>query len=256
MAKIIDSLVEYMLAARQAKLPEEVVQKGKSHTLDSLAAIVSGSTLKPGQLGLQHVRAQGGKEECSVLGSNLKTTPILAAFANGIWSGPMTFYGAGGAVSFNVLDFSSPPHFGTSNTFTVQPGPAAKLQVLLPGETARGGTADGKEGAPTPQSAGTPFTLTVRAVDAYWNPVSGVNDRVALGSDDEFAGMPAETTLSGGQRLFPVRLFRSGGGAPRAAPIETVRAARSTSLMRMSCPRQCGGVSRTETRGPRSPPRS
>ena len=67
-----------------AKLPAEVIQKGKSHLLDSLAAIVSGSTLKPGKLGLQHARAQGGREECSVLGSNLKTTPILAAFANGM----------------------------------------------------------------------------------------------------------------------------------------------------------------------------
>ena len=84
MAKIVDSLVEYMLAARRAKLPEEVIQKGKSHLLDSLAAIVSGSTLKPGKLGLQHARQQGGREECSVLGSSLKTTPILAAFANGM----------------------------------------------------------------------------------------------------------------------------------------------------------------------------
>jgi 2-methylcitrate dehydratase PrpD len=84
MAKIIDSLVEYMLAARREALPAEVVQKGKSHLLDTLAAIVSGSTLKPGKLGLQHARALGGKEECSVLGSNLKTTPVLAAFANGM----------------------------------------------------------------------------------------------------------------------------------------------------------------------------
>jgi 2-methylcitrate dehydratase PrpD len=84
MAKIIDSLVDYMIAARRTKLPAEVVQKGKSHILDSLAAVVSGSTLTPGQLGLQHARDQGGKEECSVLGSNLKTTPIVAAFANGM----------------------------------------------------------------------------------------------------------------------------------------------------------------------------
>lgn len=84
MAKIIDSLVDYMLAARQTKLPVEVMQKGKSHILDSLAAIVSGSTLKPGQLGLQHAREQGRKEECSVLGTSLKTTPIMAAFANGM----------------------------------------------------------------------------------------------------------------------------------------------------------------------------
>ena len=61
-----------------------MIQKGKSHLLDSLAAVVSGSTLKPGKLGLQHARQQGGREECSVLGSSLKTTPILAAFANGM----------------------------------------------------------------------------------------------------------------------------------------------------------------------------
>jgi 2-methylcitrate dehydratase PrpD len=84
MARIIESLIDYMLAARQTKLPPEVIQKGKSHLLDSLAAIVSGSTLKPGKLGLQHVQHQGGKAECTVLGSNFKTTTILAAFANGM----------------------------------------------------------------------------------------------------------------------------------------------------------------------------
>lgn len=84
MAKIIESLVEYMIAARTAVLPAEVIQKGKSHLLDSLAAVVSGSTLKPGRLGAQHAREQGSKEVCSVLGTNLKTTPIMAAFANGM----------------------------------------------------------------------------------------------------------------------------------------------------------------------------
>jgi 2-methylcitrate dehydratase PrpD len=84
MAKIIESLIDYMLAAREVKLPSEVIQKGKSHLLDSLAAIVSGSTLKPGKLGLQHARQQAGSADCTVLGSNCQTTPILAAFANGM----------------------------------------------------------------------------------------------------------------------------------------------------------------------------
>ena len=84
MANIIDGLVKYMIDSRLEKLPSEVVQKGKSHLLDSLAAIVSGSTLKAGKLGLQHAREQGGKEQCRILGSNLATTPILAAFANGM----------------------------------------------------------------------------------------------------------------------------------------------------------------------------
>src|SRR5687767_5809857 len=82
--RIIDSLVEYMLAARQMPLPADVIQKGKSHILDSLAAVVSGSRLKPGQLGLQHAREQAGTQICSGLGSNFKTTPIVAAFANGM----------------------------------------------------------------------------------------------------------------------------------------------------------------------------
>jgi 2-methylcitrate dehydratase PrpD len=83
-AKIIDTLADYMLAARQVNLPSEVVQKGKSHLLDTLAAIVSGSTLQAGKLGLRYARAQEGKEECAVLGTNFRTTPILAAFANGM----------------------------------------------------------------------------------------------------------------------------------------------------------------------------
>jgi 2-methylcitrate dehydratase PrpD len=84
MAKIIDGLVEYMMKARSAGLPAGVLQKGKSHLLDSLAAVVSGSTLKPGKLGCQHAREQGAKEQCSVLGAKFKTTPVLAAFANGM----------------------------------------------------------------------------------------------------------------------------------------------------------------------------
>ncbi|MGH7724532.1 MAG: hypothetical protein ACREOU_03815 [Candidatus Eiseniibacteriota bacterium] len=137
-------------------------------------------------------------------------SPEDIAFTAGEWTGTMRFFGAGGAVSFTCSDFAAPPNTGTSNAFTVAPGPLAKLQVLLPGETAEGGTADGKTGVPTPQSAGSPFTLTLRGVDAYWNLVPGVNDRVALASSDEFAGMPAETTLANGQRLLSVRLFKSG----------------------------------------------
>lgn len=76
--------MEYMLAVRKAKLPEEIVQKGKSHILDSLAAVVSGSQLKPGHLGIQYAREQGPKGECGVLGSDVRTVPIIAAFANGM----------------------------------------------------------------------------------------------------------------------------------------------------------------------------
>ena len=82
--KIIDELVDYMLSVREAALPSEVVQKGKNHLLDTLAAIVSGSQLTPGRLGLEYTRSEGGKAEALVMGSDLLTTATLAAFANGI----------------------------------------------------------------------------------------------------------------------------------------------------------------------------
>jgi len=54
----------------------------------------------------------------------------------------------------------------------------------------------GFTGSPTDQHAGATFTLTVRAVDAYWNLVPGVNYRIALTSTDGFANIPPETTLA------------------------------------------------------------
>ncbi len=137
-------------------------------------------------------------------------SPERVTLASGTWSGNLTFRGAGGAVTFTATDFAAPPHTGSSNSFTVSPGPLAGLQVLLPGETAAGGTPTGKVGTPTGQSAGTPFTVTLRAVDAYWNLVPGVTDTVALGSTDQFAVMSAETTLANGQRLVSANLHRSG----------------------------------------------
>jgi len=141
---------------------------------------------------------------------NGSITPTNITFSNGTFTGNVTFKGAGGAVAVTCADFSAPPKVGTSNSFVVNPGPFAGLQVLLPGETALGGTTTGKTGTPTNQTAGTPFTTTVRAVDAYWNLVPGINDRIVLTSTDTFAWMPSDTVLVNGQVLIPTRLHKSG----------------------------------------------
>lgn len=82
--KIIEQLVDYLLSARDAALPGAVVEKAKNHLLDTLAAIVSGSQLTPGRMGIDYARAEGGKPEALAIGSDLLTTATLAAFANGI----------------------------------------------------------------------------------------------------------------------------------------------------------------------------
>lgn len=146
-------------------------------------------------------------------------SPELITFTNGVWTGPVLLRGAGGAVALTAADFSSPPHIGTSNSFTVLPGPMAGLQILLPGESPRGGTPSGKEGAVTAQQAGTPFNVTVRAVDQYWNRVTGVNDTIAFSSTDAFMQAPSGATLANGESVLPVTLFRTGAQRVRVRDV-------------------------------------
>ncbi len=137
-------------------------------------------------------------------------SPELVTFSAGVWTGPVILRGAGGAVTLTCADFGSPPHIGTSNNFVVNPGPMAGLQILLPGESPRGGTPTGKEGVPTAQQAGTPFSVTVRSVDQFWNRVTGVNDTISFSAIDAIVEAPAGTTLANGERVVPVTMYRTG----------------------------------------------
>jgi hypothetical protein len=181
-------------------LPIASVSAG-TPTAVTIHATDSGGNLVPNYAGDAFLSANTGAGSIS---------PTDISFSAGLWSGNVTFRGAGGAVTLTCTDFSSPPKTGTSAPFVVQPGPFAGLQVLLPGETPQGGTVDGHSGTPNGQAAGTPFNLTVRAVDAYWNHVSGVSDRIALASSDSFAAMPAETVLANGLLVMPITLYKSG----------------------------------------------
>ncbi|MEE9195662.1 MAG: MmgE/PrpD family protein, partial [Alphaproteobacteria bacterium] len=81
---IMERLSTYMAAAVDRALPDEVTEKARHHILDTLAAMVSGSKLKPGRLAIALVRQLGGREEALVAGSDVVTTAIDAALANGI----------------------------------------------------------------------------------------------------------------------------------------------------------------------------
>lgn len=137
-------------------------------------------------------------------------SPERITFTNGIWQGQARFFGAGDVVSFTCSDFAAPPHTGSSSAFVVLPGPYAGLQVLLPGQVHRGGTEAGFEGSPDDQRAGSRFDMTVRAVDAYWNRVPGVNAVVDLSATDPFADMPSQVTLANGVRVVNLTLFKAG----------------------------------------------
>jgi 2-methylcitrate dehydratase PrpD len=81
---VMNALSTYMSEAAKHPLPDEVTEKVKHHILDTLAAMISGSNLLPGQRALQFARAYGGKEISTVVASNILCGPIEAALANGV----------------------------------------------------------------------------------------------------------------------------------------------------------------------------
>ena len=79
-----ETLADYMARSQQLALPEEVALKTKLHILDTLAAIISGSRLKPGVFAARFVGELGGRPEATVLGTDQVTSAVNAALANGM----------------------------------------------------------------------------------------------------------------------------------------------------------------------------
>jgi 2-methylcitrate dehydratase PrpD len=80
----MQTLSEYMAAAGSRPLPDEVTEHAKHHLLDTLASMISGSELLPGQAAQRYIRAHGGKGAASIAGTKLTAAPGDAALANGV----------------------------------------------------------------------------------------------------------------------------------------------------------------------------
>ena len=84
-ADITGQLARYMVEARDRALPPQVARDCKHRILDTLGAMVSGARLKPGEMAIRYVRAQGGVPEASVLTTDIRTSAVNAALANGMF---------------------------------------------------------------------------------------------------------------------------------------------------------------------------
>jgi 2-methylcitrate dehydratase PrpD len=77
-------LSEYIAKAVTRPLPDAVVEKARHHFLDTVAAMVSGSQLRPGRMAIGYVASLGGTSEASVVGTQIRTSAVNAALANGM----------------------------------------------------------------------------------------------------------------------------------------------------------------------------
>ncbi len=81
---VMRRLSGYIAKALRRPLPPAVVEKTKHHILDTIAAMVSGARLAPGKKAIGYVKTLGGVKEACVIGSNIITTAVNAALANGM----------------------------------------------------------------------------------------------------------------------------------------------------------------------------
>src|SRR5688500_15761551 len=81
---VVDQLTDYLQAAGNYDLPAEVVRKAKHHILDTVAAMISVASLRPGRLAIRYGRSQRGRREASVMASDLMLPASTAASVNGI----------------------------------------------------------------------------------------------------------------------------------------------------------------------------
>ena len=82
--KIMDTLSAYMGAAANQPLPDAVVEKSKQMILDTLAAMISGTQLPPGQFALGFARDYQGDKVATIPASKMVCGPIEAALVNGM----------------------------------------------------------------------------------------------------------------------------------------------------------------------------
>jgi 2-methylcitrate dehydratase PrpD len=78
------ALCDYMSAAKARALPPDVAEQAKHHILDTLASMISGSELPPGQAAQRYIKANATQGTASVAGTSLTASPIDAALANGV----------------------------------------------------------------------------------------------------------------------------------------------------------------------------
>jgi 2-methylcitrate dehydratase PrpD len=99
--EIMDGLVEFIEGTDFHGLPAEAVKKAKEGVIDFLGCTLIGTRNPTGQIIVSHVRAFEARPLSTVIGGGFKTSPPLAALANGTLSH---------ADDYDDISFSMPGH--------------------------------------------------------------------------------------------------------------------------------------------------
>lgn len=103
-----ESIARFIANTRYGDIPRPVLDATRTIILDGIANVLAGSTQPVLGYIRRYVDRLGGRPECTVVGSPLRTNPPLAAFANG--------------AAMHVLDYEPQGIPSTHGTSTLLPG--------------------------------------------------------------------------------------------------------------------------------------
>src|SRR5258705_11615367 len=72
----------YIAGALMQPLPPAVMEKARQHILDTMAAMISGTRLRPGRFAIDYVAKLVGVRQSSRVGTRFLTSPTQAPLAN------------------------------------------------------------------------------------------------------------------------------------------------------------------------------
>ena len=81
---LMRTLSTYIAQAGNNPLPDEITEATKHHVLDTLAAMVSGVHLVPGERAIAYVKTLGGTREAAIPGTRILTNVVNAALTGGM----------------------------------------------------------------------------------------------------------------------------------------------------------------------------
>src|SRR5438445_13571897 len=79
----IARIAEFVVKTRLDDCPREAIACVRRAALDSIGAMLAGSTEPVARIVREIARAEGGTPLCTVVGSSLRTSPTSAALAHG-----------------------------------------------------------------------------------------------------------------------------------------------------------------------------
>jgi 2-methylcitrate dehydratase PrpD len=83
---VMRTVSDYIVDAAQKPLPDAAAEATRHHLLDTLAAMISGSRLLPGQRAIAYLKQIGGTPEACVPGTRMLTSAVNAALTGGMFA--------------------------------------------------------------------------------------------------------------------------------------------------------------------------